>query len=627
MPIDQPTALILRPEPDASTTKEKLVEKGMQCVMAPMLMIIPKTDALQHWLKENKEPIQALLITSRNAIRMVAQISEKRDIPVITVGSDTAVIAKGLGFRDVTVAGDNVEQLTRYTEQSLDPEKGVLLYTSGESISKDIVTPLRKAGFDPKRIVVYEATAVNKLPMDTQEALKQSSIDTVLLFSKRTAETFYALIKQYKLTYQLKNITAISLSQDISDSLNANQFKELLVAESPNHTAMMQTVDRYLANKASSEEEITLTNEKDNVIDDVAATRTPSKHMNNSSSNNPPASPREALTWREHLVPFTLIITILFAGLALYMLYEQQKIQHAFDEQQQQLQAINSDVDSLSARLKEIGTLPLDKTDYQNLIDKINQVNTLAANQASAKQASKDNSLEDAFEAAVIQAQLQEINARVNDLEGTILLRISSSLHQNQLLIALVELREKIASTQPFTEAYETALEAAKQDAMVLSYLNELEPYALSGVHNIQELRSEFTLLIPQMIRASKQQSADDSESHFSNAMHSLITIRKVGDVEGDDTEAIIARAEQALQLGHLEKTVDELAALEGEPAKIIALWYNNASALLKVNQLFETMNAHLIQASKQAQENTESQTEKENEQTVAKPSTDTQNE
>ena len=59
------------------------------------------------------------------------------------------------------------------------------------------------------------------------------------------------------------------------------------------------------------------------------------------------------------------------------------------------------------------------------------------------------------------------------------------------------------------------------------------------------------------------------------------VTIRPVGQVEGDDVGAVVARGEQRLAEGDLAAAVDELGGLEGAAAEVAADWLETAKSRL----------------------------------------------
>ena len=71
--------------------------------------------------------------------------------------------------------------------------------------------------------------------------------------------------------------------------------------------------------------------------------------------------------------------------------------------------------------------------------------------------------------------------------------------------------------------------------------------------------------------------------------------IRKVGEVAGDSTEAIIARTEARLQAGDLAGTLREAGALKGDARKTAEPWMAKLTARLAVDQGIADVEANLV--------------------------------
>src|SRR6185295_1983303 len=103
---------------------------------------------------------QAVLITSVNGARALAEANEQRSKPVFAVGDTTAATAEGLGFTSVVSASGDANALSELIRQRLDPATGPLLHVSGAEVAGE----LAPAGFEARRVVLYEAQEAKALP-------------------------------------------------------------------------------------------------------------------------------------------------------------------------------------------------------------------------------------------------------------------------------------------------------------------------------------------------------------------------------------------------------------------------------------------------------------------------------
>jgi hypothetical protein len=76
------------------------------------------------------------------------------------------------------------------------------------------------------------------------------------------------------------------------------------------------------------------------------------------------------------------------------------------------------------------------------------------------------------------------------------------------------------------------------------------------------------------------------------SSLEGLVSVRRVGEVEGDTAEAIVARAETALDQGNLAKAVDDVASLTGAAADAAAGWLARAKNRLAVDKAVASLSS-----------------------------------
>jgi hypothetical protein len=98
-----------------------------------------------------------------------------------------------------------------------------------------------------------------------------------------------------------------------------------------------------------------------------------------------------------------------------------------------------------------------------------------------------------------------------------------------------------------------------------------LQAFAANGVPSRSELHREFPRVADTMLEATVQPDPDQGIAGrlLSSAM-SVVKVRRVGDVEGETPEAIVARIEEGLRNGNLQASLREWDTLP-EPAKATA--------------------------------------------------------
>ena len=236
--------LVTRPEPDASRQAEQLAARGHAAVLAPLLAIEPVADApLQ------LEGAQALLVTSRNALRALAahrELAEALTLPVFAVGEATARAAQGLGFADVTAGPGTGAALAKLVSEELQPEHGALVHLAGETLAFDLKVALASRGFVLRRPVLYRAVPTAELPAEALSLLDAGKLDGAILMSPRTAGIFAELLSRQDAVTQARSVVCYCLSEAVAEALTPLGFA-VRVAARPREEDVLALLDSEAA--------------------------------------------------------------------------------------------------------------------------------------------------------------------------------------------------------------------------------------------------------------------------------------------------------------------------------------------------------------------------------------------
>jgi uroporphyrinogen-III synthase len=181
--------LVTRPDPDNARTVAALRAKGHEPLLAPMLRIeiIADTDL-------GPAPA-AILITSANGIRALAahpRLAEFLPLPVLAVGHSSADAAREAGFRNVTSADGDADDLARLAARRFAGATTPLLHVAGLDRSGELAENLSAQNIPVRIAVAYRAAAATAFPADVHGALTHGDVAGVLHFSRRSAETYLA---------------------------------------------------------------------------------------------------------------------------------------------------------------------------------------------------------------------------------------------------------------------------------------------------------------------------------------------------------------------------------------------------------------------------------------------------
>ncbi|MCG8494338.1 MAG: uroporphyrinogen-III synthase [Sneathiellales bacterium] len=228
-----------RPEPDGSALSEKLNALGHMPFLSPVMEMkrLP--------LKEpDLEDMQALLLTSINALRIFCELTERRDLPLFAVGARSAEGAREVGFNRVYSADGDVDSLAELVMEKADPEAGSLLHIGGARLAGDLRGLLENAGFSYNREILYEMIAASQLQKKAEKALTSEELDGVLLFSPQTARIFKDIIERSGHKAHVKTMVAYCLSRNVKDALRGLDFKKIEVAKQPTEDHLLDLIEK-----------------------------------------------------------------------------------------------------------------------------------------------------------------------------------------------------------------------------------------------------------------------------------------------------------------------------------------------------------------------------------------------
>ena len=195
---------------------------------------------------------------------------------------------------------------------------------------------------------------------------------------------------------------------------------------------------------------------------------------------------------------------------------------------------------------------------------------------------------------------LETLQARLSALEA----RTVNTAGGEGLALVAALLAQRVEAGRPFRvellrlEAMLPGLsETGRQEAAAL--VAQLRPHARSGVASQPALRQAFSPLIFEAL-TSRGRFGDESEWRKMWAeVSSLIVVRRTGEVEGENLEARLARAELRLAADDLAGAVDELGAIEDAARVPLEGWLADARIRLEVIEAVTALELLIDEASR----------------------------
>ena len=646
--------LITRPEREATTLATALAQRGHVPVIAPLFrleILHPPAE-----FATDLSACQAILLSSANGARALAEASEQRGKPILAVGDTTASTAEGLGFSSVTSAAGDGQALAELARTRLDPKAGALLHVSGVDIAQDFAAALAPDGFEVRRVALYEAREETALPDSARAAIEARALDVAMFFSPRASELFARLVQEAGLSAALSNVTAIAISPAALQPLSALPFKATVAAARPTRQSVLDEIDRLPVEAA------------------VAAVEGPSIMSDTPSSPDtaaPPASPiapppvqaRRGLGVVGAFITGLVASSLVLAGALISLPYWPAEIRAlwqgqgaasvppapALDLQQVRQDAAavaNASVEAarreISARLDDLDKRvraasaaaaerpgsPASSGPDPAIADLRRKIEALESRPAAPEAATPaptpapaGPNPEQEKELATLRLELATMRNTVQTIDQTIAVqrdqtkllaeavdkargeasarnageqKAVSAARASALIGIAARLSAAVESGLPFATDLALLTPLAQGDARLTESAAGLQAYAQTGVASRPALVAEF----PAVAKAALADDlADDSfGERLLGKVRGLVSLRRVGnDVEGDGTEAKLARAEAALEAGDLAKAVALVKTLPPPTARATAGWLSRAQAHLAAKQAADQISSQAV--------------------------------
>lgn len=622
----QMRVLITRPEREATALAQALVARGHQPVLAPLFEVQtlhPPAD-----FAEALAASQAVLVTSVNGARALAEASEQRRKPVFAVGDTTAATAEGLGFTDVVSASGDAVALSDLVRRRLDPAKGPLLHASGA----DIAGEPAPEGFEVRRMVLYEARAATTLPESARAALEARAVDVATFFSPRAAEAFVRLVDEAGLADTCRSVTAVAISPAAARPLDGLPFVRTVAAERPTRQAVLDEIDRLPPPGVQGPQPMTDTPASPPA---EPASSEPAKTIDAAIV---PVPARSGVGMAGAFVAGLVAAVIVLLVAVLSLPYWPESLQAlwrgpvvaapaptpapapkldtaALDAARRE---IGARLDDLDKRVRAAAAMAAEKPTPTPTPPPAAPAEATGPDPAIAELRGKLEALEarpiPQADTSAIKSEIVALRSAVQALDqatasqkaslekATAAANASATGEQKALAAArgsavigiAARLSAALTAGQPFANDLALLAPLAEGDAKLAESIAALQPVAATGVASRASLAASF----PAMAKAAMAEDlADDSfGQRLIGKLRGLVSLRRVGaDVQGDSIEAKLARAEAAIATGDVSKAVELVKSLPPQAAQATAAWLARAEAHLAAQQAVDRLAAQAV--------------------------------
>ena len=216
--------LLTRPLEDSQELILKFKSLGHQVSHLPVINIEKKD-----YENINLNEFKGIIFTSANAIKNLNVSKINKNIFCFCVGEATEKIVKEKGFQNIFTASGNVANLKEIILQNFDQKIGNLVYISGEIISYDLDSELKKEGYTIKRIITYKVNSNQILSDEFIKDLKSSIPEIVFIYSENSARSYLNLLKKYNLLDIWMETNLMCLGEKASSVLNEIKWKKIFL--------------------------------------------------------------------------------------------------------------------------------------------------------------------------------------------------------------------------------------------------------------------------------------------------------------------------------------------------------------------------------------------------------------
>ena len=237
-------------------------------------------------------------------------------------------------------------------------------------------------------------------------------------------------------------------------------------------------------------------------------------------------------------------------------------------------------------KLQKIVTTNTPSTEYESTIAEIQE----EARQLKDKIATLDNLNAQATTAMMKATEAaSKIDQRITSLEQSD--RSEDTGRLAAVSFAIEGLIKKIENGGGFEHELSIVTAALQPN----ENLNSLKKIAPTGIKSIAQLQAEFPPVLKSILNADEAQPATGVVAKIVGSAKSLIKIRRIGEIEGNSREAIIARLEARVKAGDLAAALIAAKKLEGASVEVAKDWVQALEERLKTIELIKNIRNDVI--------------------------------
>ena len=149
-----------------------------------------------------------------------------------------------IGINNIEGTFDDSFQLIEFLSKKRF-NKNPFIYLCSNLFNNNLLKELKNLEINIEQKFLYQTIQKKKLSKVTASLIENEKINSVVLFSSSTAETFIKLIANANLMAKAKNLQFFCLSPGIAKVLKSQQFRYVYFCQSPNQEEMIEMLKNY----------------------------------------------------------------------------------------------------------------------------------------------------------------------------------------------------------------------------------------------------------------------------------------------------------------------------------------------------------------------------------------------
>jgi len=199
----------------------------------------------------------------------------------------------------------------------------------------------------------------------------------------------------------------------------------------------------------------------------------------------------------------------------------------------------------------------------------------------------------DGLDASLEQAKAD--NAEMADSMGDVTGR---DLSAAAMLLAMTQMRDSMNRAQPFADDLALLQQlVGEDDPELTAAINRLAPYAENGILTPEGMSNELRGVTGEIIAGALRGEDVSVQDKIMARLGQVLSVQKDGQpVLGIEEQAVVARAQSALDKGDVQTALRELNKLEGDAANAANPVTNQIQGAINADQTISMMMENLIQ-------------------------------